>query len=427
MNYQETLDFLFQQLPMFHRVGASAYKKDLGNIRVLTDFLGEPQKKYPTIHIAGTNGKGSTAHMMSAILQAKGLKTGLYISPHYLDFRERIKVNGNYVSKDFVVEFTERMSPMIASVEPSYFELILAMAFEYFAAQEVDVAVIEVGMGGRFDSTNIITPELSIITNISFDHQQFLGDTLPLIAGEKAGIIKSGIPVVIGETHSETASVFLEKAQQMGVPIIFADQHFAIKILQEDLEHTSFGVKKDGVDLYLALSANLHGGYQEKNLQTVLQAVEWLPKEWQIGAPEIQKGLYELKSLTRFIGRWQVISRNPTVLCDSAHNEGGLKLAMEQLATIPRQRLHVVMGMLNDKDISKMLALFPQEGRYYFARPDIPRGLEAAQLKGKAADYGLQGRTYSSVRNALKAARRAAQPDDLIYVGGSTFVLAEIL
>lgn len=427
MTYQETLDFLFQQLPMFHRIGASAYKKDLGNILALTQFLDNPQHKYPTIHIAGTNGKGSTAHMMSAILQAKGLKTGLYISPHYVDFRERIKVNGNYITKDYVVDFTERIRATILSVQPSYFELILAMAFEYFAFEQVDAAVIEVGMGGRLDSTNIIRPELSIITNISFDHQQFLGDTLPLIASEKAGIIKEGIPVVIGETHPETAPVFLEKAQQMGSKIIFADQHYAAKISSEDLEHSVFEIQKEGQIIYPALQANLHGAYQEKNIQTVLQAVDWLPKAWDIGAAEVQEGLYNLKSLTRFMGRWQVIGQKPTILCDSAHNEGGLQLAMAQLATIPRQRLHVVMGMLNDKDISKMLALFPADARYYFAKPNIPRGLDAKKLKEQAAEFDLRGRTYSSVRNALKAARRAATPEDLIYVGGSTFVLAEIL
>ena len=427
MSYQQVLDYLYAQLPMFHRIGAMAYKKDLGNTYALLEYLGNPQQKFQSIHVGGTNGKGSTSHLLSAILQAKGFKTGLYVSPHYRDFRERIKINGQYISRQYVIDFVEKMKPVIAEVQPSFFELTVAMAFDYFAQRKVDVAVIEVGLGGRLDSTNVITPVLSVITNISFDHMQFLGNTLPEIAGEKAGIIKSGIPVVIGETHPESAPVFEATAQAKNAPISFADQHIQVKLLAEDLTHSYFEVKKDGLVLYPHLAANLHGDYQILNVQTVLQAVAQFPQAWGIDDQAITKGLKDLVPLTRFMGRWQLLGQNPTIIADSAHNEAGIQLAMQQLAKIPRQKLHLVIGVLRDKDLAKMLPQLPVDGIYYFAKPDVPRGLEAETLQEAAAEQGRKGRAYSSVKNALKAARRRAQKDDLIYVGGSIFVLAEIL
>ncbi|MFN7116746.1 MAG: bifunctional folylpolyglutamate synthase/dihydrofolate synthase [Saprospiraceae bacterium] len=425
--YQQTVEYLFSNLPMFQRQGARAFRKDLTNIRLLCDFLDNPQSKFKTIHVAGTNGKGSTSYMLSAILQAHGLKTGLYVSPHYKDFRERIRINGAYVSRKFVVQFTERIREAVETIQPSFFELAVAMAFEYFYQQKVDVAVIEVGMGGRLDSTNVITPLLSVITNISYDHMEFLGDTLPKIAGEKAGIIKPHIPVVIGETHPETKAVFTDKAAETQSSIIFADQHFTAKISEASLTHTVFDVWKEGVLLYPQLSANLHGDFQEKNLQTVLQAVEALQTHFVLEEAKIRDGLHRLKKLTKFIGRWQVIGENPTIIADSAHNEGGIQLVMNQLLKIPHRKLHFIMGVVNDKDFSKMFKMLPQNATYYFAKADIPRGLDARILKERAAPHGLHGKAYSSVKNAFQAARRQAQPDDLIFVGGSIFVVAEVI
>lgn len=427
MTYPQVLDYLYAQLPMFHRIGAAAFKKDLGNTLALLDHLGNPQHKFKSIHVGGTNGKGSTSHMLSAILQAKGLKTGLYVSPHYRDFRERIKVNGQYITRQYVIDFVEKMRPIIAEVQPSFFELTVAMAFDYFAHCKVEVAVIEVGLGGRLDSTNVIMPMLSVITNISFDHMQFLGNTLPEIAGEKAGIIKPGVPVVIGETHPESAPVFISKAQAENAPIYFADQHIRAKIVEEDASHTYFEVFQDGQLRYPHLAVNLHGDYQVLNLQTVLQALRCLPADWGINEESITTGLKNLVPLTRFMGRWQILGQNPTIIADSAHNEAGIQLAMQQLAKIPRKQLHLVMGVVRDKDLVKMLPQLPMDAIFYFAKPDIPRGLEAEVLQKAAAAQGRHGKAYSSVKNALKAARRKAQPEDVIYVGGSIFVLAEIL
>ncbi|AEE53195.1 bifunctional folylpolyglutamate synthase/dihydrofolate synthase [Haliscomenobacter hydrossis] len=427
MLYQQVLDYLYAQLPMYHRIGGAAFKKDLTNTHALLDFLGNPQQKFSTIHVGGTNGKGSTSHMLSAILQAKGLKTGLYVSPHYRDFRERIKVNGQYISRKYVIDFVEKMKPIIAEVQPSFFELTVAMAFDYFAKVKVEAAVIEVGLGGRLDSTNVIRPELSVITNISFDHMQFLGETLPEIASEKAGIIKTNVPVVIGETHPESAPVFLAKAQEEHAPIQFADQHYRAKLIGEDLYHTEFDVYQNEQLRYPALRCNLHGDYQVFNLQTVLQAVDCLPAAWGIDEKVIRTGLLDLKHLTRFMGRWQLLAQHPSIIADSAHNEAGLALAMNQLQKIPHRQLHLVIGVVKDKDLQKMIPLLPIDGIYYFAKPDIPRGLEATILQKAAAEQGRKGKAYTSVKNALKAARRKAQPEDVIYVGGSIFVLAEII
>jgi dihydrofolate synthase/folylpolyglutamate synthase len=429
-NYEQTLDFLFSQLPMFQRVGPKAFKKDLTNIIKLTEALDNPQHKFPSIHIAGTNGKGSTAFTLSAIFQAQGFKTGLYVSPHYKDFRERIRIGSTYVPKKFVIGFVEKQEALFKEIKPSFFEISVAMAFAYFAEQKVDIAIIETGLGGRLDSTNLVNPLLSIITNISYDHQNFLGDTLPEIAGEKAGIIKNATPVVIGETHSETKPVFEKVAKQKKAPITFADKPFVLKEKNNTLEHTTYDVWKEN-HLYLeALKVNLSGSFQSKNLKTVFESLAVLQKnhpEYTITEKALRQGLLHIKELTRYIGRWQVLSRNPIILCDSAHNEGGLKITTKQLMEIPHSNLHCVLGFVNDKNVDMPLSFFPKEARYYFAKANIPRGLDAKLLKAAAAGHHLEGKAYSSVKNALKAAKRAAQADDLIFVGGSVFTVAEVV
>ncbi len=425
--YQQTLDYLYSQLPMFQRIGPAAFKKGLDNIHRLCEALGQPQERFPTIHIAGTNGKGSTTHMLGAALQAAGYKVGLYTSPHYRDFRERIKVNGRFVSRKFVIEFVQENQQLFREIQPSFFEITVAMAFDHFAREGVDAGVIEVGLGGRLDSTNIIMPRLSVITNISFDHMDLLGDTLPQIASEKAGIIKQGVPVVVGETHPETAPVFLEKAGGMQAPIIFADQHYRAERRAVSPAHTTYDVYRDGALFLEGLHLNAHGPYQGRNLQTALQSLEWLPEPWQVSERALRQGLEALRRLTNLMGRWQVLGEKPLTLCDSAHNEAGMELAMGELAQMPFRRLHIVMGTVSDKDPAKLLRHMPLHAAYYFARPRIPRGLDAARLQEKAAEMGLHGKAYSSVRNALRAARRRAAPDDLIYVGGSIFVVAEVV
>lgn len=426
-SYRETLDFLFSQLPMFQRIGAAAFRKDLTNITALCKALGNPQRRYPVIHVAGTNGKGSTCFMLSAVLQAAGLKTGLCVSPHYLDFRERARINGQYVPRAFVVDFVRRTRPVIEDIRPSFFEMSTALAFDYFAAQQVDVAVIETGLGGRLDSTNIVNPVLSVITNIGFDHMEFLGDTLPKIAAEKAGIIKPGVPVVVGETIAETAPVFRAKAAECGALLVFADEHWRAEAVAAEAVHTVFDIYKNGKLIYAALSVNLAGGFQAANLQTALQAIEILQQRFPITESHIRAGFYHLRELTRFIGRWDIIGQNPTILCDSAHNTHGLQAVLAELERIPHHRLHMVLGMVKDKDISAMLALLPRAARYYFCKADIPRGLDAEVLQQQAAAFGLEGKTYTSVKNALRAARRNTASDDLIFVGGSIFVVAEVI
>jgi dihydrofolate synthase / folylpolyglutamate synthase len=434
MTYSKTIDYLYQSLPMFTRVGASAFKKDLTNTLALVEVLDNPHRKFPQIHIGGTNGKGSTAHLTAAVLQSLGLKVGLYVSPHYRDFRERIKINGQYMSKKAVVQFVAQNRAHFERIEPSFFEMTVAMAFDYFANEKVDIAVIEVGLGGRFDSTNVISPLISAITNISFDHTDMLGNTLPLIAFEKAGIIKAKTPVVIGEEHVETRPVFEEKAREMAAPISFASQIFEVKTVEQDFDYTTFQVFKDKKMVFDRLKVNVGGDYQAKNVATVLEIFEKMRKMPFLSVytegsflQAIEDGFLNLTTLTNFIGRWQVIGREPTILCDSAHNEGGLTLAMQQLNALTFNRLHIVLGVVKDKDIAKMLQLLPSNATYYFAKANIPRGLDADILRTTAAEIGRHGKAYKSVRLALAAAKKAAQKDDLIYVGGSIFVLAEVI
>jgi dihydrofolate synthase/folylpolyglutamate synthase len=442
MNYRETLQYLYERLPMFQRIGPAAYKKDLTNIRALCAHIGEPHTQFASLHVGGTNGKGSVSHLLAALAQMAGLKTGLYISPHYKDFRERIKINGRYISPARVVAFVRQNREIIEEIQPSFFELCVAMAFDHFARERVDLAVIEVGLGGRLDSTNIITPLLSVITNISYDHQAMLGNTLALIAGEKAGIIKPGVPAVIGETHPESAPVFEKKAQEVGAPLIFADRHYRVEELSSDGERSAYSVYREGRLFLPCLEVDVAGPFQQRNLATTLQAWEvfcrqaaarWerAPESWsveQLCRQPSGAGLYlPARRLTRFIGRWQIIGRSPTILCDSAHNEAALQVLWEQLSKEPVRQQHVVVGFVSDKEVEPLLACFPTSARYYFAKANIPRGLDAEVLCQKAAAFGLRGKPYRSVRSALGAARRAARPEDRIVVTGSIFVVAEVL
>lgn len=433
MTYKDTLNWLYAQLPMFHRVGAAAFKKDLTNTRAICAHLGNPEKKIPSIHIGGTNGKGSTAHLIAAMLQAQGYRVGLYVSPHYRDFRERIKINGKYISQKKVTKFVKTHKDFFENLKPSFFEMTVGLAFDHFAAQQVDIAVIEVGMGGRFDSTNVITPLLSVITNISFDHVQFLGDTLPKIAFEKAGIIKPQIPVVIGEWHAETAPVFAQKASEMHAPIYFASQNFSLKAIQEDVFSTDYEVFKNDKILYRSLKVGLKGEFQQKNIATALQAIAVFnelvsPKtNFYIQETALLRGVAEVTNLTNMIGRWQILNQSPLIICDSGHNEAGIQEVIKNLSKITYQKLHIVLGVVNDKDITKMLAQLPKHATYYFAKANIPRGLAADLLRGAAKEEDLIGNAYTSVRRAFAAARKKATTNDLIFIGGSVFIVAEII
>jgi dihydrofolate synthase / folylpolyglutamate synthase len=430
MTYQQTIDYLYAQLPMFQRIGTAAYKKDLTNTLTLCGRLDNPHRTFPTIHVAGTNGKGSVSFMLAAIFQAAGYKTGLYVSPHYKDFRERIRVNGEYITKKHVVQFVKYQKVEFETIKPSFFEMTVALAFDYFRAEKVDIAIIETGLGGRLDSTNIVSPLVSVITNISFDHTNLLGNTLELIAGEKAGIIKPKTPVVIGEEQAETRPVFERKALEMNASIVFASRNYRCeKVATDELEHAHFNIFKDDKLLYENLKLNATGDYQSKNLATVLQTIAALPTPFKRDLNEkvIRYGLENLKQLTQFMGRWQVIGQNPTIVCDSAHNEGGITLALEQLNQLKFNQLHIVIGFVSDKDWAKTLALFPKKAIYYFAKADIPRGLNAEILCAEAQKMGFNGNAYESVRAAFGHARQYADKKDLIFVGGSIFVVGEVL
>ena len=427
MNYQETLEYLFNSLPMFQRVGASAFKKDLSNTLALCAHLGNPERKFKSVHIAGTNGKGSTSHTLAAILQSAGYKTGLYTSPHLKSFTERIRINGQDISEEAVVQFVAENRGFLNDLEPSFFEMTVGMAFWYFAQQEVDIAVVEVGMGGRLDSTNVIEPELCIITNIGFDHMQFLGNTLPEIAGEKAGIIKANVPVVISQSQQETGAVFQVHSKKLQSTLIFADQIWKVeKQRRESIRGEAvFTVQKEGVTQHL--SFGLMGDYQRYNLPGILEAVDQLRNQgWKISQEALKTGLSQVSQLTGLKGRWQIIGEKPTCIADTGHNEPGISEVLAQLKTYSYSRLWMVIGMVQDKDISKILTLLPKDARYVFCQADLPRALAAEVLAEKAAQFGLQGDIIPDVNEALKFARKNAASDDLIFVGGSTFVVAEI-
>ena len=428
MNYQQTLDYLYSKLPMFTRVGAVAIKKDLHNTLAMCTALGNPQNQFKSIHIGGTNGKGSTSHMLAAILQQAGYKTGLYTSPHLKDFRERIKINGKMVPKSFVTNFVARQRELISTIEPSFFEVTVAMAFDYFAKEKVDIAIIEVGLGGRLDSTNIIVPELSVITNISLDHTNILGDTLPEIAFEKAGIIKAHIPVVIGEKQAETASVFIEKAKSTNSAISFAGSQLNLKDQQQNGIYLQIDIYQGEQLIFPKLTLDLTGTYQLKNILTVIESVMQLRKQgFNISDESIYTAAKNVKKLTGLQGRWQTLSRSPLVICDTGHNKAGISEVLQNIRNTPHQKLHFVIGMVKDKDIDGVLTLLPADAIYYFCNPNLERALPAEELAQKAKLFGLNGNIFKNVADALKNAKNDADKDDLIFVGGSTFVVAEIL
>ena len=430
-NYPEVLDFLYSQLPMFQRTGPAAYKNNLDNTIRLDEMFNHPHHSFKTIHVAGTNGKGSVSHMLASVLQEAGYKTGLYTSPHLKDFRERIRVNGEMISEEAVVEFTEkyRIKNEIEMLEPSFFELTVTMAFDYFRAMQVDVAVIEVGLGGRLDSTNIITPEVSVITNISFDHMSLLGNSLPEIAAEKAGIIKYGIPVVIGETSPETSPIFEQFAKRMIASIEFADRNYHSDYSMQTIDgKQSLNIRKSELLMYPDLQLDLLGIYQRHNVPTVLQTIDVLnEKNWNLSEDNIRCGLENCVDNTGLMGRWQIIGHNPLTICDTGHNPAGIKLVVEQIKQTPYRELHMIIGLVNDKDQDEVLSLLPADARYYFTKASIPRATQPEELAEKAAKFRLQGNSYQTVPQALFAAKDNAGKNDLIFIGGSTFVVAEVL
>ena len=431
MTYPETLAWLYAQLPMYQRVGALGFKKGLGNTLALAAALGHPETKFRSVHVAGTNGKGSSSHLLAAVLQSAGYKVGLYTSPHLREFTERIRVNGQELAPDYLVSWVEAHQGLFAKIEPSFFEMCVALAFDYFAAEQVDVAVVEVGLGGRLDSTNIITPLVSLITNISYDHQAMLGDTLPEIAGEKAGIIKPGRPVVISQAQPEVAPVFEAKARQEASPLLFADTRYGARLAGSAPTGAEavqlLDVMRDGQPYLTNLTLGLLGDYQRLNLPGVLATLDELRVQgFDIPESAVRQGLRDVTRLTGLRGRWSIIGQNPLVVADTGHNEGGLRLVLAQLARVPHRQLHMVIGTVNDKDVTKVLALLPREATYYFCQADIPRALPADELAALATAQGLHGRAYGPVPAAVAAARAAASPDDVVFIGGSTFVVAEV-
>lgn len=423
MNYKNTLQYLYNRLPVFHQVGSAAYKPGLENTIQLLNGLNNPQNRYRTIHIAGTNGKGSVSNFLAAVLQQAGYKVGLYTSPHLVDFGERIRVNGKMIEQQYVVDFVEQNQNLFNQIEPSFFEATMAMAFDYFSFSGVDVAIIEVGLGGRLDSTNIIQPELSVITNISFDHVGFLGDTLEKIAFEKAGIIKPNTPVVIGEAVSETRPVFELKAQQENAPIIFAEE--AVTVAFNGFSNGKMIVQtSDNKTLTIGLS----GVYQLKNIATTLAAIEQLKKlNFDISDTALREGFEKVVEITGLRGRWEELQKAPTVVCDTGHNVGGIQFVVKQLELQQYKTLRIVIGMVSDKDISAVLALLPTEAQYYFTQADIPRALSAEELMQKAKSHGLNGTVYPTVKQAVQMALKDADSRDFIFIGGSNFVVGEAL
>lgn len=427
MNYAETIDYLYTRLPMFSRIGAPALKPGLDNITRLCKSLGDPHKKFKSIHIAGTNGKGSVSHMLAAILQTAGYKTGLHTSPHLYDFRERLKVNGEPAPEDFVTSFVENIKPLIEEMVPSFFEISIAMTFEYFAQQKVGVAIVETGLGGRLDSTNILQPELSIITNIGLDHMQLLGNSPGEIAAEKAGIIKKNIPVVIGEAEPGIAAIFEKIAKEKDAPITYATDQFSIVDYHNRIHSMDVEVAKKNYMDHFKYEIDLPGIYQLKNLLTVLQATSVLNQmDWKLDNEYVRKALANVRKLTGLHGRWEVIHEKPLVILDVAHNEDGIRMVLQQLELIAPTSVHIILGMVKDKAITKILSLLPSGAQYYFAHAHVPRALAAEQLQKQAATFHLKGDTYDDVNEALKTALNHAGESDLILVCGSIFLVAEV-
>lgn len=428
MTYQQTLDYLFARLPMYQRIGAAAYKADLVNTIKITDLLGKPQLKLKCIHVAGTNGKGSSSHMLAAVLQQCGYKTGLYTSPHLTDFRERIKINGKMIPKNHVIDFVQKYKEPFEQIEPSFFEWTVGLALDYFVNEEVDVAIIEVGLGGRLDSTNIVMPKTSLITNISFDHVNLLGDTLEKISREKAGIIKPRIPVVISQYQSETAPVFNAMAKEQKAPIEYADKNYKIlkHTFSKGLMHVDVLNKK--TDLITAYELDLTGSYQQKNLLGVLNVLEFIEKSGFLIEPEnVKAALKNVCGITGLRGRWQKLGEKPLIIADTGHNEDGIRQIIENFKDIEYTALHFVFGAVNDKDVSKILPLLPKEATYYFVKANIPRALDENELANLAHKLKLKGEAYKTVEAGIKAAKKAAKKTDLIFIGGSTFVVGDVL
>lgn len=425
MNYRQTLAYLFEKLPMFSRMGSAALKKDLTNIRLLCSHLGNPQQQFKSVHIGGTNGKGSVSHMLAAIFQTAGYKTGLYTSPHLHDFRERIRCNGKMVPEDFVTAFVAKTIPLIEEIQPSFFEITVAMALQYFAEQQVDIAIIEVGLGGRLDSTNIITPELSVITNIGWDHMNLLGHTLPEIAAEKAGIIKQEVPVIIGEALPETRPIFQKMATEKQALLFYAEETLPVKGYR--LQPQGLLVNFSEAGRLLPVETDLSGIYQVQNLRTVLTAVRVLNKRgWKLEENKVLTALKKVKETTGLAGRWDVLQQAPTVVLEVAHNPDGIKKMLQHLQQLHYRHLHLVLGTVKDKDVASVLTLLPPSATYYFTQADIPRALAAADLQHAAAAYQLHGAIYPDVNKALAAAKTKAAEDDIIVVCGSIFLVAEV-
>ncbi len=432
MNYQQTLDFLYSQLPMFHRIGAAAYKANLDNTWALANHLGNPEKKFRSIHIAGTNGKGSVAHMLASVFQEAGYKTGLCTSPHLKDFRERFRINGEMMPESYVTAFVEKHMDFFETIKPSFFEMTIAMTFAWFAEQKVDIAIIETGLGGRLDSTNIITPELSIITNVGLDHMNLLGNSIEEISREKAGIIKPGVPVVAGKSRVEALQVLLDKATETRSEIFRAEQNCKVELksytfdAEEKMIEGSI-IRETGI---LEFQSPLIGTYQLENICTVVQSVEVINRSgsFSISETALKKGLMNVIKNTGMGGRWQILSQKPLIICDTGHNADGISAVLENIRLTPHRHLHFVIGMMNDKDISGILSLLPVDNTtYYFCKPDVPRGLSAEELQKEAGKLGLQGKKFESVKEALSQAKMQASDDDLVFIGGSTFVVAEVL
>ncbi len=423
---------------MFQRIGAAAYKADLNNTIAICKLLGNPENKFKSIHIAGTNGKGSVSHMLASVLQSAGLKVGLYTSPHLKDFRERIKINGELISEKYVIDFVAKYKDDFEKIQPSFFEMTVGLAFDYFASEKVDIAVIEVGLGGRLDSTNVITPEVSVITNISFDHTALLGNSIEKIAKEKAGIIKSGVPVVIGETQKDSKPVFIHSAKEKNTSIVFADEIYKSKNVRHEKSvslpagqaglYLKLDVEKKGNILYEKLESELLGVYQQKNIATVLSVIDVLnEKGFQLSEEIIRSGIKKTILQTGLLGRWQILSEQPLVIADTAHNEAGITEVLNQINHTPHQKLHFVLGMVSDKDISKILLMLPKSAKYYFCKANIPRALPAFELSLEAKKVGLKGEVFACVKDALLAAKENALEEDMIFIGGSTFTVAEVV
>ena len=429
MNYEEAVDYLYARLPMFTRDGATAFKKDLANTFRLCEALGNPQEGFKSIHVAGTNGKGSTSHMLAAILQRSGYKTGLYTSPHLLDFRERIRTGGVMIPRDWVAAFVHKLQPLIAQIQPSFFEVTVAMAFAFFAEEQVDIAVVETGLGGRLDSTNIVTPLLSVITNIGYDHTAMLGNSLPEIAAEKAGIIKPGVPVVVGEWQEVVVDVFEQAAEERGSRLVFASEQWQVDNLGIDDGYRHLGVgRQHALSARTAYTLDLTGSYQTKNLPAVLCAVDELRRQgFDIADVDLAYALAHVQQLTGLMGRWQTLATGPRMVCDTGHNVDGWREVLANIAATPHETLHMVIGMMRDKEPGLILPMLPKNAYYYFCQVDMPRALPAEELRRATADHGFTGNAYTTVAEALATARQSAAAADMIFIGGSTFIVADAL